>query len=256
MNTSRQLVTCGALALLAGSLTSCFQLEVQAQAGYAQLAADGDIGYVNGAGNTAIAQDVESAFGLGDDQGSPYVRAMVDFGVPQLSVSAFTFEDEGTGMLNADFGDVVSGVTVNSDLEMLNAKVAYAFEIPLGPVSLSPGLAVDYFDLSMSVADQFGATSQAVDLSGPVPLAFLRGEAEISIVSAVVEAGYMQVSIDDVDASLLDIEAQLAVHPTELLELFVGYRMLNLEFDGEIDGDVVDADLGIGGFLIGGGVRF
>lgn len=244
------------LLLLASSMTSCFQLQVHAQAGYARLAADGDVGYRNGSSGAAVAQDVESAFGLGDDQGSPYVRGMIDFGVPQLSVSAFQFEDDGSGTLQADFGDIPAGFSVRSELEMTNVKGAYAFEIPLGPVSISPGIAVDYFDLSMRVQDQFGALTQDVDLEGPVPLAFLRGELDLSFVSALVELGYMEVSVDDVDGSLLDVEAQLAVHPVPLLELFVGYRMLNLKVDGEVDGDQFDTDLTIDGFMIGGGVRF
>ncbi|MFK7738672.1 MAG: hypothetical protein AB8H80_00005 [Planctomycetota bacterium] len=243
--------------LLAGGLTtSCTSFEVAAQAGYAQLSAEGDVGYRNGASGGAIAQDIESALGLGDDQGSPYFRGMMDFGVPQLSVSAFQFEDSGSGLLNAEFGDISGGVTVESQIEMTNIKGAYAFEIGLGPVSLSPGIAVDYFDLSMTVQDQFGAATQDVTLSGPVPLAFLRAEVDLGIVRAVAEAGYMEVELDDIEGSLLDVEAQLQVHPSDLLEFFVGYRMLNLQVDGEVDGDQIDTDLTIGGLLIGGGIRF
>ena len=242
-------------ALLA-TLPACFQLEVQAQAGYAQLALDGDIGYVNGANNVAVAQDVESAFGLGDDQGSPYVRGQVDFGVPVLSVSAFTFEDDGTGQLNADFGNVPAGLPVATDFEMLNAKTALAFEIGLGPVSISPGIAIDYFDLQIDVRDLIGIATEQLELNAPVPLGFLRGEVDLGIVSGVAEVGYMTVDVDDVEGSLLDAEARVSVHPTALLELFVGYRYLGLEIDGEVDGDTFDTDLEVSGLLIGGGLRF
>ena len=44
--------------LACSTLTSCFQLEVTAQAGYAQLALDGYVGYVDGATSASIAQDI------------------------------------------------------------------------------------------------------------------------------------------------------------------------------------------------------
>ena len=122
-------------------LPSCYQLEVTAEAAYAQLSLDGDIGYRNGATTASIEQDIESAFGLGDDQGTPYGRVMVDVGVPVLAVSGFQFEESGTGYLQADFGNVPAGIGVDSDFEMTNAKASLAFQIDLGPVAISPGRA-------------------------------------------------------------------------------------------------------------------
>ncbi|HEB53678.1 MAG TPA: hypothetical protein ENI87_10540 [bacterium] len=245
-------------ALSLTTLPACFQFEIQAQAGYANLAVDGDLGYVTGAG-VGIDQDVESAFGLGGGQGSPYGRVQIDTGVPVLSVSAFQFSDEGQGVLQANFGgnaNLVAGAPVASELDMVNAKVAYAFEIGLGPVSISPGVAVDYFNLTTSVRDTFGIATEEVTLEGPIPLAFLRAEADLGIVSAVAEGGYMAVGIEDTDGELLDLEAQLVVRPTSLIELFVGYRYINLVVDGTIDGDTFDTDLTLSGLMIGGGVRF
>jgi hypothetical protein len=238
------------------TLPACFGFGAQAQVGYAQLALDGDIGYVNGTSSGSIQQDIESGFGLGDDQGSPYARAKLDFGVPNLSISVFNFEDDGEGTLNATFGNVPAGIPVRSDFELFNAKAAYAFEIGIGPVSISPGIAVDYFDLAIDVRDAFGISSENVELNGPLPLAFLRGEVDLGIVSAVVEGGYITADIDDVEGEVLDLEAQLVLHPTDLIEIFVGYRSLELELDGEIDGDSFDTDIQISGFMVGGGIRF
>ncbi|MCK5944993.1 MAG: hypothetical protein KAI24_23600 [Planctomycetes bacterium] len=243
---------------LVATLPACFQFEIQAQAGYAQLALDGDIGYQNGAQSGDIDQDIESAFGLGDDQGSPYVRAKLDFGVPNLSVSAFTFEDEGEGTLEANFGNVPQNVPVRSQFDLSNAKAAYAFEIPIVPgiASISPGIAIDYFDLAIDVRDAFGISQENVELAGPLPLAFVRGEVDLGIVSAVVEGGYITADIDDVEGEVLDLEAQLLLHPTDLIEIFVGYRSLNLDLNGMVDGDTFDTDITLSGFMIGGGFRF
>ncbi|MEZ6038027.1 MAG: hypothetical protein R3F29_11130 [Planctomycetota bacterium] len=239
---------------------ACSLPTLQAHAGYAQLSLDGDLGYVNGTSAVAVRQDLESGFGLGDAQGSPVVRAVLDVGVPVFSVSAFQFSDEGTGNLTADFGDLTPGsqpsLPVRSELDMFNVKGAYAFDIGIGPVSIQPGIAVDYFDLQIKVQDGFGAVTENVDLNAPIPLGFLRAEVDLSVVRGVAEVGYMAIDIEDVDASLLDLEAMLVVNPVSVLELFVGYRYLNLQVDGEIDNDTFDTDLTISGFMIGGGITF
>ncbi|MFT4516226.1 MAG: hypothetical protein ACI89X_004070 [Planctomycetota bacterium] len=240
------------------ALPACTIPTLEVQAGYAQLSLDGDIGYSNGA-TVAVEQDFESALGLGDTQGSPYGRAQIDFGVPVLTVSAFSFEDDGRGSLQADFGNIPvigGGVPVQSQLEMMNAKMSYAFEIGIGPVSISPGIAIDYFDLQIDVTDAFSIAREQVDVSGPLPLAFLRADVDLGIVSAFAEAGYMSADIDDVDGELLDIEAQLVLHPAPLVELFVGYRYVNIALDGIVDTDTIDMDLTISGLIFGGGIRF
>jgi hypothetical protein len=243
------------------ALPSCTQLGASAHVAYASFAVDGDFGYVSGAGpsSVSVAQDVESAFGLGDDQSLPYVRATLDAGVPVLSVSAFRFEDAGDGVLEANFGDsgtLVAGTPVHTDFEMFAAKAALAFEISLGPVSVAPGIAVDYIDLDVRVRDRIGIADEAAELTAPVPLAFVRGQVDLWLVTGILELGYMSVDIDDVDATVFDVEVLAMLQPLPRLDLFVGYRMIDVDADGEVDGDRFETDLQIGGFMVGGGVRF
>lgn len=249
------LVACGALSLL----PSCFSLGAQAQAGYGQMAVSGDLGYVSGSTSANVRQDVESAFGLGDDQGAPYVRAMVDFGVPQLSVSAFQFSDSGDGTLTTNFGDsptLISGAPVHSELDMMNVKAAYAFEIGLGPVSISPGLGVDYFDLDVKVRDLIGIASEQVELQAPIPIGFVRATLDLGPLDLLAEVGYSAVDVDDVSGSFLDLDAMLSYEVVGMMDLWAGYRSMNIQVDGLVDGDTVDTDLTISGFFVGGGLRF
>jgi hypothetical protein len=216
-----RLIVLASLALMA--LPACSIPTLEVQAGYAHLSLDGDIGYSNG-NPVAVEQDFESAFGLGDSQGSPYGRAQIDFGVPVLTVSAFSFEDKGSGDLQSNFGNipaVAGGVPVQSD-----------------------------------VTEDVSFESEQVDVSGPLPLAFLRADVDLGIVSAFAEAGYMSADIDDVDGELLDIEAQLVLHPAPLVELFVGYRYWNIALDGIIDNNTIDTDIKVSGLIFGGGIRF
>lgn len=239
-------------------LTSCYQLEFAAQAGYSQLALDGDVGYVDGRSSAAIQQDIDSGFGLGDDQGSPYVRAAVDFGVPTWSVSGFLFSDEGRGTLNADFGNnLTAGTAVDSKFDLGMAKAALAFDIPFGPVTISPGLAVDFVDLNMEVKDTIGIATETVELVAPLPMLFARGKIELgSWVNLVAEGGYVKVDVEDISAELLDLEALVELNAVGPFNLFAGYRKVQLDGDGEIDGDNFDLSIGLSGFLIGGGFRF
>jgi hypothetical protein len=222
------------------------------------MAVSGDIGYTSGT-SAAVAQDVESALGLGDDQGIPYGRLAIDTGVPVIAVSGFMLEDSGTGVLTANFGDVggiVANTPVRSDLELTNAKFSYAFDIDLGPVSIQPGLAANYFDMTVEVADLIGIATETVELKAPLPLAFVRAEIDLGIVSAVGEVGYMSIDVEDVETKFLDLEALLMIHPLPLLNFFVGYRSMELEAKGAIDGDSFDTDLQISGFMVGGGIIF
>ena len=238
--------------------TSCYQFDFTLQAGYAELGLDGDVGYDNGTGGVAFQEDIETGLGLGADQGTPYARAVMDFGTPVLAISAFSFEDDGRGVLTQDFGDISAGLPVQTDFELTSIKGAYTFDIPIVPgiASIQPGIAVNYFDLFIDARDTLGISQQTVDLTGPIPLAYLRGEVELGMFSLTAEAGYLEVDVDDVSGSLLDAEAQLAINPAPLLELFVGYRLLEFQVDGQIDGDTVDTDFTLSGLMIGGGVRF
>lgn len=240
-------------------LPSCYQLEATALVGYTHMSVDGELGYVDGSSGGGIQQDVESAFGLGDEQGTPYGRAMLDLGVPVLSVSGYRFEESGSGVLEANVGSnpiLIPGTPVNTEFELSNIKASVAFEIGLGPISVQPGIAVDWFDMHVQVRDTIGIASETLDLSGPVPLLFVRGEVDVGIVDGMIEVGYVEADVDEVDGSLLDIELLVQVRPVGMLTLFAGYQLLLLDANGEVDGDAYDADLQIGGFLIGGGLTW
>jgi hypothetical protein len=238
-------------------LPSCYEFEISAEGGYAQLALDGDFGYVAGSTTASIDQDIESAFGLGDDQGSPYARVAADFGVPNLSVSGLLFSDDGSGVLTANFGEnLVAGTAVDYEFDLINLKGALTFEIDLGPVSLAPGVAVDYLDFDVMARDRIGIATEDIELQAPVPLLFLRGEVELGPLALIAEGGYLEVDIEDIEASLLDLEFLVQLRPTDWLHVFACYRSLLFEGDGEVDDDTAEIDLEISGFMLGGGVRF
>ena len=239
--------------------SGCFLPSAAVQAGYSQMALSGNAALSQPSGSLAgtSTQDVESALGLGGDQGNPYVRAELDIGSPVLTVSAMQFDEQGRGTLSTQYGNLAGGTTVDSDLTFTNLKASLAFEIGLGPVSVAPGIAVDVFDLDLLVGDTVGIATERIDIVAPVPLAFVRAEADLAIVGAVAELGYITVpDIGDVEGTFWDAELLVEVRPTPLLHLFAGYRHIHMDGEGSTDDREFAVDLDLSGWMIGGGVRF
>ena len=91
------------LVIICALLSSgCFLPSAAVQAGYAQMSLSGSAALSQPSGSLAgsFDQDVESALGLGDDQGNPYARAELDLGSPVLTVSALQFDQQGRGTLS------------------------------------------------------------------------------------------------------------------------------------------------------------
>jgi hypothetical protein len=252
------------LAVLLATLPACYSLDVTAQAGYAQMSLSGDIGYFEAdpgpstSDPSAPKQDIDSAFGIGNSEGAPYGRASVDCGVPILTVSGFAYKTTGSGTLQEGFGGIPAATDVDSSFEVLDIKTTYVFEIPIGPVSIAPGIGVDYLDMKLRVVnpDPVLQEVQTANLSLPIPFAVVRGEVDLKWFNFVGELGYMSADVEDLEARLVDIEAMLMVRPVRWAHLFLGYRSIVLDAKGNLDNDYVDADVTLSGFMFGGGFEF
>lgn len=245
--------------VLGASGVGCTQFEVTAQGGYTSMAVGGDVALAANSGGSLVNldQSVESAFGLGEDQGSPYARVQLDMGTPVLTASGFMFEESGRGRLQASFGDIVGGTEVFTDLAFDNAKISFAFDIDLGPITVSPGLACDLFNLELHVRDVAGFATEDLEVLAPVPLGFLRVAADLGVVGVVAEGGYITIpEIDDYEGTFWDAELMVEVRPTPLLHLFAGYRYMKIEAEGLADDQSFDVNLDISGWMAGGGIRF
>jgi hypothetical protein len=243
-------------ALLA--LASCAGAGVSGRVGYMQSKLGGEIALAPNVGGTNLGTIHESVdqLGLGDESGSPYARVQADIGIMSLSVSGFTLHDEGTAPLNVNFGGITAGTTVNSKVDFGNVKAALVFPIGIGPVHVAPGLAVDVFDLNVRVHDINSNASEKIDVLVPAPLAFVRGSVDLYGIALVGEAGYMKLSVDQVDGEFLDLETWAEVRVTPSLFVFGGYRYIKIKGDGIVDNQDFSTDLDINGFMLGGGFRF
>jgi opacity protein-like surface antigen len=242
--------------LLLLSLGSCGSAGIKLFGGAAQLGLSGTMGLDDSGGGGGFNQIDVDDLGLGGEEISPYGRAEIDLGLIHLTGSGFIFETSGSGTLSQDFGDIPVTTDVNSSLEMLNAKGAISFDIiDLGPLRISPGVAVDYLQIDMNVTSTSGPpASEQLDIDAPVPMLFVQGEVDLGLLNATVDVGWISLDLDDISGTWWDIEGLASFNLFPALELFAGYRYISADVDGTADGQLFDTDLEIQGFTAGLGI--
>lgn len=240
-------------------LAGCVPISVSGQVGYTQMKVGGELALTTGTGDNAeaIDQGVDSAFGLGSGQGSPYLRAQVDLGAPVVTASVFWLRESGRGELAETFGGLSQGTAVESRLDLAVAKITAAYDFDLGLVKLSPGVLFDVFALDFSASEQTFLSREEISDVALVPMAFLRGEADLGPVTAVAEAGYLEFSnINNASGQFLDCEAMIEWSPLPMGHVFAGYRYISIRGEGDTGSGDFATNLQIQGWVIGGGVRF
>ncbi|MGK0205953.1 MAG: hypothetical protein ACI89X_002289 [Planctomycetota bacterium] len=246
------------LLLLLASFAGCVPFGVSGQVGYTQMKVGGELALTSGTGNLqAIEQGVDSAFGLGDGQGSPYLRGQLDFGAPVVSASVFWLRETGQGQLADSFGGLLQGTVVESTLDLAVAKITASYDFDLGLVKVSPGVLFDVFALDFRAREQTLMSSEEIDDIAFLPMAFLRAETGLGPVNAVAELGYLEFSsIDGKHGQFLDFEAMVEWFPLPLGHIFAGYRYISTKGEGDTGSGDFATDLQIQGWVIGGGIRF
>ncbi|MCU0864824.1 MAG: hypothetical protein MUC36_13630 [Planctomycetes bacterium] len=246
-----------ALAVLAVATGSgCVPIGASAQAGFTMVAVRGELALGSG-GAASTAQDLDSGFGLGDERGSPWLRAEVDLGALVFTGSAFWLRESGQGVLNESFGGLTAATPVASELDLGVAKLSAVYDLDLGIAKLSPGLLVDVLDLEFRARDLVVGNREEVDEFLALPMPFVRVEAGLGPLRAIAEAGYLEVGgLGGNEGRFHDLEAMVQWPLAPLAHLFVGYRRLGIDASGDSGDDTFGVDVSIRGWTIGGGLRF
>jgi hypothetical protein len=261
-----------AFRILAGAMlaaASCTTASIDV--GYLGLELGGDIGFARGAQNVSGQASVDRGLGQGGTTGAPYGRVELasDSGLVGGGVfaSGFLYDNQGSGILTASYGNISAGTAVASDFRIINAKVGVflSFDIA-GVLYIRPGIAADMFlpDMTVSTTQITPTMTETIDDPGGVPLPYLQVGIDTGVVGGFVEVGYLPLDTEDlnlssdyeVESTTLDIEAMLRVRPAPHIELFAGYRLFALELEGRLEDDSVDIDIDLSGFMIGGGVHW
>jgi hypothetical protein len=222
----------------------------------AELSGDAGLAASASPGTVSGSIDVEDSLGI-DEEGSGYVRAEAGVSFINVTASAFQYDSSGTGVLQANFGNIPAGITVDTDLEIIVVKGALHFDVlDLGFLRLSPGVAVDYFGTDLTATAVGAGFSEDLDIDVPVPMPFLQTEVIVGPVAATLEGGAMAVDYSDVEGTYIDLEGLVRWTPLPHVEVFGGYRWIDADTDGTADGQDYDADVTLQGWMVGGGFTF
>ena len=219
----------------------------------------GDFALASGTSGTGNApeQDVGTAFGLGDERGAPFVRADLELGGFVFGASGFAFEERGSGQLDASFGGLPPATPVESHMRLACARVSCAYGFEIGPVRLAPGLAMDVFDIDFRVQETALGNAEVIDELIGVPLLYLRADVDVGPVDVTAELGYLDTpEIDGSEVTCLDAELIASLELTSHLQLFGGYRLIDIDANGDTGSESFGVDVQVGGWVVGGGLRF
>lgn len=251
-------------ALLVAILTlgACSAPGLRTHVGFAQYELDGTIGLSPTSGIPVNSIDLGNDLGLDEADPSLQARVELDAGPIRLTATGFRYADSGNGTITGNFGGIPIGTSVTSSIDLMNAKIALTADLldtglfGVVELRLSPGIAVDLFDIQSSVASTSGGLTEDIDELLPVPMPFLQAEVQVDDFSAVVDVGAVSLSFDDFDGTFVDLEGFLSYRPVGPVELYAGYRYVILDTNGTFDGEDFLADLEVQGFFVGAGVIF
>jgi hypothetical protein len=258
MDTRKHTGPLGALLAVALFLLgSCSTYRARAYAAYMQPRLSGTVALSPTPSLPAtIGVDVKSGLGA-DTENAPYLRGEFGVGPLNATVSSFRYDSSGSGVLNADFGSISQGVPVNADIEILNIRSSLTFDlINVGPVRVAPGFAVDYIDLEYRIEPIGFSGLERLRVQIPAPLGYVQAEVDFDWIAATIDFGAMRVNLEEVDGNYVDFEGMLRLSPMEKLEIFGGYRVIQVDGTGEVDGQGYNSDIELAGWFVGGGVTF
>jgi hypothetical protein len=253
MNHPRDLLL--AICLLV-SVTGCSAPSFAGRLGAFAPRVSGEVALGDGGAGAPI--DVDSELGIGDGSVAPYVEAEFEGPLGRVSVSGFRHQADGRGAIAEGFGDIPGGTAVESSLDVANLRAAWTWDlIDLGPVTLAPGVGLDWFAIDTDVRSITAiSVREQVRVDAPVPMLFVRAAVDLDLVRADVLAGGLAVDVADLDGTFIDLEGRLTIAPWDGVEFFVGYRRITVDATSVVDGEDFGTDVVLGGLNVGGALRF
>lgn len=250
-----------ALGLFGLGLAGCSTPHIDLTPRVGNLSLTGDFSVVTESGGpppvTITGSNSLEALGLDEDGTEFLPRADVDVGPMLLTIDHLDFSTTGQGTIDQDI--VFDGITFNAtetvtsaiDLQITRGVLTWDI-VPTDAVDVGLGFGVGYVALDASIEDASNNRAQT-DESTPYP--FLAGRVGTSFGDLEAEAlvTWVGVDVDDVDASLLDLDVTARYNLLGVLDehlsgwIVLGYRWVDLELDYSEDegGDTENYDLNI-----------
>ena len=215
---------------------------------------------IPGTGTTALS----GSFSLDSDKvyTSQY-GARIGFAPFELSVSQFSYSRNQTGTFSSDgSGDFESGL-INSTLDIDTTKMMLGIDI-LNTSAARVGVLLGFDLLSFNkfslTEATTGITQNVLKEGQEVPVPIIGVRADVAIPGTDIRLGAemtgISIDIDRVEASFFDHDINLNMAIFENAEAVLGYRVVDLSINGDIDSTTINMDLSMSGPYFGVSVYF
>jgi hypothetical protein len=199
--------------------------------------------------------------------------ARIGFAPFEISVSQFSHSRSQNGVISGDDGEflgeeLVGDLAVDSTFDIDATKIMLGIDMmntSVARVGVLVGLDVFRFNRLRFTAQEANGNIPAgsfqdvlVDQEVPVPVIGLRGDIALpgTDIRLGAEISGVAIDIDVVKASFFDHDINLNMEIFENAEAVVGYRVVDLSIDGDIDSTVINMDLSMSGPYFGVSVYF
>lgn len=197
-----------------------------------------------------------------------YYGGRFGFAPVELIFSGFSHSSRHDGDFTGSLaGGAISGTAdAVTRLDFDLQRIGLGFDVvntPVARIGLVFGL--DFFTFNeFSFTASQGAVSRSYTIADnedvPVPVVGVRGDVGLPLTGLRLggEISGFQADVDDVDAEFLDLDIHLGWEPANngWLELLLGYRMIEFEFDGDLDDNAIDGSIDLDGIYFAVGIVF
>ena len=180
----------------------------------------------------------------------------------EFSVSQFSYSRNQTGVFNGTLGviDLSPGTPVDSSLELTATKMMVGIDVlntSIARVGILAGFDLLSFN-KLSLTNAGIVQNVLANQEVPVPIIGLR--ADVAIPGTDIRLGAemtgISIDIDGIEASFFDHDINLNMEIFENAEAIVGYRIVDINIDGEIEATEINMDLSMSGPYFGVSVYF
>ncbi|MBL8755572.1 MAG: hypothetical protein JNK15_19905 [Planctomycetes bacterium] len=239
-------------------IPACRGASYRAEVGPYFAQARGDVALQNAGGTLQLGQnqqDLERNLGLGDNEVSPYVRLQADKDKHRVRLHGFGVEEDGSGVLTSDYGGIVAGASVQTNMDLYSIAASWSYQVWRGE-NYRVGLGGQAGFYSLDVAARSAVGREEVTTSVLVPMPFVEAEWMWRDFTVGANAALMSADLGDASGRYLDLEGYGRWQIGKDFDVFAGYRYFVLDGYGEASSREFDADVDVHGWFFGAGVKF
>jgi hypothetical protein len=243
---------------LFAAIGACKGTAYKVDAGVLFAVPDGEVALQNSTGSLALGNEqnsIDNNLGLGDTQPSPYLRLQSDYEDHRVRLHGLIVDSDSTGTLAGDYGNILAGTAVNTDMDFFAIVANYGYALLRGEhYRFAIGGQAGLYSLDIAARSTIGREQVNTDVLLPMP--FVELEGMVGPLTVGVNAAIMALDFRDASGRYFDLEGYARLQATKHLDVMAGYRYVLLDAYGKATARDFDADVDIQGLFVTVGVTF